>query len=417
MKKLKLTVILILLLPLFSFSQEYWEHVYTTDTNTIMSLKVAENGTIYYGGAKGLFISDDEGQTWDFKYLLNYVWLYSLEFDIDSNLIVGASYKLYNYDIENDSFYFIETPPPLANFIAIFVDSTQIFANSADNQILRYKDDEWKNIDIGNDVGTVYAILKDTNNVIYVGTTGFDYGGGVYRSFDYGDTWEFMGLYHYYIRSLAIDSQNRLYAGAIGHVTTGDGGFFRYNNQTLSWDTLNNNARVQSIYFNEEDSLYVGIYSIGGNAGAWMSPDFGNTWFNISSGLPDPSHESNNVKDITESTEGFLYAIVGDNKSIYKSTDSTVVGLEKPAHSEEFTFQVFPNPFSSQLLIILNDKSYGHCNVSFFNIRGEIVLAKNNVAIANGKLELKVPEELPGGMYLLKVEFEKYTVTKKVIKN
>lgn len=69
MKKLIFTAILFVLLPLFSFSQDYWKHVYTNDTNIIWTMKIAGEGTIYYGSSNGLYISYDESQTWEFKYL------------------------------------------------------------------------------------------------------------------------------------------------------------------------------------------------------------------------------------------------------------------------------------------------------------------------------------------------------------
>ncbi|NOX86963.1 MAG: T9SS type A sorting domain-containing protein [Chlorobi bacterium] len=54
---------------------------------------------------------------------------------------------------------------------------------------------------------------------------------------------------------------------------------------------------------------------------------------------------------------------------------------------------------------------------SIFNIRGDVVFAEDNVAIENGKILLTIPEELPGGMYLLKVDIGKHTETKKIIKS
>ncbi len=146
-----------------------------------------------------------------------------------------------------------------------------------------------------------------------------------------------------------------------------------------------------------------------------MSPDHGETWYDISSGFQGSSFP--NVMELTIGSDKHLYAIVQHVNSIYKSTNATIVGLEKPTLIEGFNIQVFPNPFSSKLMIILNNNFFGYCNVSFFNIRGEIVLAKNNVAIANGKILMTIPEELPVGMYLLKIELDKHIATKKIIKS
>lgn len=415
MNKLRTSLLIFFFLPLFSFSQDYWEHVYSIDTNNIISLQVDNDGTIYFGGAKGLFISNDDGQSWDFKFLFNYIWVYSLEFDCDSNLLVGASFRLYRYNIEQDSFYNLNAPDDV-NFITIYNDSNYIFTNSDYNYILRYSDGEWNKILVNDDAGFVYAIVKDADGVLYVGTTGFDHGGGVFRSFDEGETWEYFGLHHYYIRSLAIDLYNRIYAGAIGHVSTGEGGFFRYNYQTMQWDTLSHNARVQSLFFNEEDSLFAGIYSAGGNGGAWMSPDYGDTWIKISSGLPNPNFESNNVEGITEDAHSHLYAIVGDQKSIYKSSDSTITLINEPFEISSDEIVIYPNPFTDSFLIKLVDKlQYNQLKIQLYNIIGR----KQNIKIEQTEddcLKVYLDKSCNTGIYFLVIQSTSKINSQKVIK-
>jgi len=406
---------LLLSISLVGFSQDYWEHIYTNDTNSVLSLKVANNGTIYFGGEKGLYISHDGGLSWDFKYLYDYVWLNSIEFDTDSNLLVGASYLLHKYYVEQDSFALIETPPPIVNFITMYVDSNCIFMNGINNHVLRYENEEWTSLDLGGGVGYVYSIVKDTNGILYVGATSFNSGGGVFRSLDNGNNWESFGLQYYYIRSLAIDSRNRLYAGAIGHSTTGEGGFFRYNYENLEWDTISHSAKVQSLYFNEEDSLYAGIYSQGGNGGAWMSPDYGDTWIKISSGLPTIT--SNNVSDITEDSQGYLYAIVGFQRSIYKSADSTITSIKMPIITDWDDILVYPIPFEDSFFIKnIAQQAFTKPTVSLYDLAGKKQCIK--VIIQDNNCLKIVPEDLiPDGVYFVVVESGKDKYFQKLVKH
>ena len=84
MKNLLLSTLL-LSISLSAFTQDYWEHVHTNDTTTIWTVKIANDGTIYYGGGGGLFISYDDGLSWECKNILFYLAIYTIEFDLDSN--------------------------------------------------------------------------------------------------------------------------------------------------------------------------------------------------------------------------------------------------------------------------------------------------------------------------------------------
>ncbi|NOX86962.1 MAG: hypothetical protein GXO86_13550 [Chlorobi bacterium] len=367
MKKLTLTAILFLLLPLFSFSQDYWEHLYTNDTNMIWTMKIANNGTIYYGSSNGLYISHDDGQTWAFKYLFEYSYMYDMEFDIDSNLICAASYKLYKYKVAEDEWEFLFQPEVLHDFRAILVDSNFIFAGNDNGNLYRYDGYNWQELET-QPVAGITDIIKDTADRLFTCSTSWSGDdGSVAQSLDNGDTWTLLGLKNSYIQDLAIDGQNRLYAGSIGNSQYGIGGLYRYDRESGTWDTLRLYHRVMSILINDEDSLYIGQYTTGGPpAGAFMSPDYGETWYDISSGFPEDNYYKN-VMELTIGPQNHLYSIIQNANSIYKSTDSTIVGLERPNYSGQFALRVFPNPFSSQLLITLNNKSFGYCNVSIFN--------------------------------------------------
>jgi hypothetical protein len=258
------------------------------------------------------------------------------------------------------------------------------------------------------------VIVKDTVGRLFIGNKSYTGGGRVWQSLDKGETWTSIGLYDSYIKDLAIDSQDRLYAGSTGNNEFGIGGFYRYNREEGAWDTLRLYYRIESICFNEEDSLYIGQYTTGGPpAGAVFSPDYGETWQYISSGFQGST--APNVMELALGPDNHLYAILQDENAVYKSTVTTVVGTKEPTVYSGFIVDVFPNPTSSELVISMNNYDNDRCNISICNLTGKTVLLENNVQFNEGKVSLTIPE-WPQGIYILKISVDNIITVKKIIK-
>jgi hypothetical protein len=407
MKKFQLTIIALVFLPLFSFSQDYWELFHTNDTSYIYCIQIANDGTIYYGGIGGLFISHDDGQTWDYKYLHKYRDILNIAFDMDSNLICGSDDGVYKYKIIEDEWELLFEPDN-GGFSSILVVEDTIYAVGGSGSY-RYANGNWDNLGRGG-----ADIVEDNEGRLFIGSTGFTGGGRVWQSLDKGDTWASIGLYDSYIVDLATDSQGRLYVGSIGNHEYGIGGLYRYNREEGIWDTLRLYYSVNCICFNEEDSLYIGQYTTGGPpAGAVFSPDYGETWNYISSGFQGPGFP--NVRELALGPDNHLYAVMEDVSEIYKSTGTTIVGIIEPTVYPGFNVDVFPNPFSTKLSITMTNQDNGRCTIFVCNLAGKVVLQENNVLLNNGKASLAIPE-CPPGMYLLRITIDNKTTVKKIIK-
>lgn len=78
--------------------------------------------------------------------------------------------------------------------------------------------------------------------------------------------------------------------------------------------------------------------------------------------------------------------------------------------------QVFPNPADRQLTAEVSLEHAGAVTASLFSIEGKLVFQRNEARIPAGptQFQLDLPE-LPAGVYLLKVENEKETATKRVV--
>lgn len=223
MKKLLTTTIILCFFQLSTYAQDYWEFVHRNDTVHIYSMIIAQDGTIYYGAKGGLFISHDDGVSWECKHILFYLAIYAMEFDLDSNLIVGASNRLFRYKVEEDEWELLMQGEHTYGFVTIYIDSTVFLAGNVVD-LYKFEDSVWVEIDVHPSYVGATDIVKDQDGRLFIGATNFTGGGGVIQSLDNGETWTLIGLYNSYVSSLAIDSYNRLYAGSSGHQLYSTGG-------------------------------------------------------------------------------------------------------------------------------------------------------------------------------------------------
>ena len=173
----------------------------------------------------------------------------------------------------------------------------------------------WENVSDGYfrtaAVGAI-AVSRADGNVIYAGTGeaclrgNVSHGDGVYRSTDAGRTWVNAGLRDSrHIGRIRIhpDDPDRVYVAALGHAfgPNGERGVYRSRDGGRSWD---------HVLFRNEDTgcidlsmdplnarvLYAALYQVrrgphflssgGPGSGIWKSADGGDTWRELTEGLP-----------------------------------------------------------------------------------------------------------------------------------
>jgi hypothetical protein len=218
------------------------------------------------------------------------------------------------------------------------------------------------------DNGTQLAIgcmVKDPNNenIVYAGTgEGWGnvdavYGGGIYKSTDFGENWVLLssttGTWNFKnILSMAIDPvSGNIYAvtfaynykdGAGSYYT--NGGLYSSANGGTSWSKISTTSVTN--YYNGSDvavfSSSVIIFATQGNGGIFRTTDGGTNWTKIASNLPaanterisfarDPNNSNTVYAQIASSTTASPdYGLVG----IYKSTDAGLnwTKLTKPSN-------------------------------------------------------------------------------------
>ena len=180
-----------------------------------------------------------------------------------------------------------------------------------------YAQNFWKTLAFP-DSTDIRCIAVNSTEDIFVGT-GSDGGtGGVFRSQDEGQTWEFvLNIGSVGVLSLAINSEGTIYAGT----NSGQNIWASYNNgQNWEQIVMPYTENVVKIYCKGPDTLYVSQWA--GGALLLRSPDGGLNWETIYS----TQNVSEYVSDIAISSVGDIYislmCYILNQGGVYKSTDN-----------------------------------------------------------------------------------------------
>jgi len=170
----------------------------------------------------------------------------------------------------------------------------------------------------------------------------------------------------------------------------------------ITWDSeIINSVKIE---FSEDNmqswSTITGNTSAGSGSYNWTVPEISSSECFIKMtvpGLPD------------------LYSANATPFSVFE-----VIGLPESVDEGEFGLSLYPNPVLENLSIslVIPEKIPTNLNLEIYNTNGEIVLRKviDNLNPGNQILDLEL-SELPGGLYMIKVEGKENYSIQKFIKN
>jgi photosystem II stability/assembly factor-like uncharacterized protein len=194
------------------------------------------------------------------------------------------------------------------------------------------------------------AVAPANDSIVYVGTgesnnlRSSSWGAGVYRSADAGATWTLIGLEQsQHIARIVVhpDRQDVVFVAAMGPLWAagGERGFYRTTDGGHTWrNTLKagpytgvtdialdpSNAEVVYAATLQRDRRAYSFVAGGPESGIWKSTDGGETWVELTQGLPSGDLGRIGIA-VAPSQPQTLYATIsatGDGSGIYRSDDA-----------------------------------------------------------------------------------------------
>ncbi|MEQ9568562.1 MAG: hypothetical protein RLN75_00095 [Longimicrobiales bacterium] len=193
-------------------------------------------------------------------------------------------------------------------------------------------------------IGAV-AVAPSARDIVWIGTgednnqRSSSYGDGVYRSTDGGETWRHMGLREsQHVGKIRVHPTDPLtvWVAAVGPLwgPGGDRGVYRSTDGGETWDhvlSVDEHTGAADIVLDPADpsTLYVAMqqrerraysYISGGpGSGIWKSTDGGDSWTELTGGLPEGDMGRIGL-DVSRSHPQTVYAVIeGDAAGVYRS--------------------------------------------------------------------------------------------------
>jgi photosystem II stability/assembly factor-like uncharacterized protein len=234
-------------------------------------------------------------------------------------------------------------------------DMNTIYLGASTGGVLKSTDfgQSWVNLFGSVPVVSVGDIAIDPNNksTIYVGTgeansSSFSFwGNGMYKSTDAGQNWQHIGLENSaYIARVIVDYSNsqRVFAAACGYLFsyTDQRGIYRSEDGGTTWERVlyltDSTAGIDIVQDPVNPAiLYAAMWertrgleyrnSFGTTSGIWKSTDGGDTWTEMTNGVPTGNNVGRIGLTIAKSNPDVLYAfydLTNYEVGVYKTSDA-----------------------------------------------------------------------------------------------
>ncbi len=398
-----------------SYSQAFWEQVNSPANVNPLYIASSDDNIFYLGTNNGVYISFDQCNSWE---------NIGMSEELVSCLLITKTGKVFSNDGSGGIHRYLDNGIWELVFWSFFgiID----LAEDINNNIYAGKwggifkssneGDDWiQTLTISPNVA-VYSIREDLDGILYAGVTDFMGGEGVYCSTDQGETWTNFGLTNAYVTSLAVNSNNELFAGAQGHqyLYEEGSGVYKYDKDLQGWIHLKDSLIVVSMVINSLNDIYVGLSNDWGTyGGVYASYDNGMTWDLLEEGLG-----KDYMEHLMLNSQEYLYTISGwDTNTIHKSVNSTV-GLSPIVNPITTLVYNYPNPFHEETMIYwaLPNEITGDLSFSVYDLSGSQVVRKQFKTFRKswGQLHFSA-SGFSSGVYLFEIISGKYRIGNKMV--
>ena len=279
MKKLFLSIQIVILISTLIFSQAEWEYLGLAG-GEIFDIEIDDNGNIYAAMYYGpVYKSSDNGITWELKNN-GLPSSFGTKLDhINNQIYLATNAGLYKSTDGANSWFRIAQSIPISYF-----DEVQVIPNG------------------------------------YIFTSVFNMGtGGVFRSTDEGVTWQPTSYAGFGAVDIGINSNGVMF---LGNYTASWYGIQRSFDLGMNWEWIIPYIAASALeYLNDGSVLAGALESPSTDAGIYKSTNNGNTWFNTNTF----NDWNNDFPDFVLDTNDDIYVSVsGTQQGVYISIDSGV---------------------------------------------------------------------------------------------
>lgn len=431
------------------FDGSNWQH-YTPENSglTQQYLKTCyftEDQILYLGSYWGLESKDHENwEQYDISYCdLASNTIFDIESDNDSNVWLCTLDGL-NIIHNNDQWVtYNESNSPLEKAIhsvePISIDYFWVACRQ--EQVLKYINDNWTVFDY-NDIGIydydfIYDIEIDYNGNIWIGCNS-DYG---LLKYDHSSWQKYTDIPIEWVMDIEIDTTNALWIADVHQ-----GLFYIQDENWQLFNTSNSGLPSNNLFcveIDEANNIWCGtLEGIGVfNGNEWI------IWNEANSLLPDNYiHDIEFQKNIAWiATDNGAVRINGDDWRIFNVNNSPLTADEITSISidnnnniwfaghgltrfedttfinirelkPKYTVKAYPNPCTNTICIELNDKFPKTYEVCIYDIRGQKISNYFKCEQYNNFSFCLDINDLSSGIYLITIQCDKYSITKKIIK-
>ncbi len=427
MKILITTLILLLgFLPFSLVAQDFWEQLPFPDTARIWCFDVNSQNEIFVGTGGDnthgcIYKSSDNGQSWSVFYDFNGELVSRLGISDSDIIYVSKDAQSFVYSDNNGESWVDIELPSYAHFgineilcsgndtvyLAFWEEDGGLLIRTTDNGV------SWDSLFRTENHSSEYIgdILVDKNNEIYLGLGAyFPNMGGVYKSTDFGHSWEFLGLLNHSVSSLVLNNNNDLIAGVRGAEGNNSSGIYKLPQDENEWNTLISGPMVEDLLINEIGDIY---FSSSWPQGIGISTNNGDSFEWIADGLQDIS-----IEELLLDGEGYIYANTpGLSNILFRSSNPTVGFNLFDKDTFNIGINISPNPCQNELKISFNNNPVGDEKiiVNIYSITGELM---RNLAITTNSGQCNiVTDQLECGVYFLHIVSSNNNDIIKFVKN
>ena len=244
-----------------------WNIVSTSMPFKYNGTMIVSGSNIYLGSGQGMFLSTDDGNSWsNIGFASAIVEAIAVS---GGNLIAGTS-DVGIFTTQDNGTNWLQTGAVsnmLVQALAV-IDSNLVVGDAAQEGVFVSRDNGDSYKEYYNLNHSYVLCLKTRGTDFYAGTEkALDGGGGIFKSSDYGKSWNYIGLKNMLVFSINYN-QSYLFVGS-------DQGVLRTANEGATWEQVNNG--LPSTRINDFEVMDTVLF-VGTDAGIFRSTNNGTNW-------------------------------------------------------------------------------------------------------------------------------------------